>query len=83
MSDFISDFYGYICEQTPSLRSDPEYQQAAKAYMELEAKVQEKTGAELLAEYQRAEWAVSHQWEFAIFRQTLRFCHDFMSEILR
>lgn len=83
MNDFMADFYGYICEHTPSLRDDPEYQRATKAYMEIEAEVKEKTGVDLLSKYQRAEWAVSHQWEFAIFRQTLRFCHDFMLEILR
>lgn len=83
MNDFIADFYGYICEQTPSLRNDPEYQRLAKAYMEIEAEVQEKTGADLLAKYQQAESAVSRLWEFEIFRQTLRFSCQFMLEIFR
>lgn len=84
MNDFIADFYyNYICEQTPSLRDDPEYQKAVKAYMEVEAEVKEKTGADLLAKYQNAEGDISHLWEYAIFRQTLRFCCHFMLESFR
>ena len=83
MNGFISGPYGYICEQAPSLRNDPEYQRAVKAYMEIEVEVQEKTGVDLLNQYQRAEWAVPHQWDFAIFRQILRFCCRFMLKALR
>ena len=83
MNDFISDLYDYICEQAPSVRNDPEYKQAVKAYEEIEAEVREKTGEDLLAEYQRAEWGCSRLRELAVFRQTLRFCQHFTLETLR
>lgn len=82
MNNFLSGLYDYICEQTPSLRSDPEYQQAVKAYTEIEAEVKEKIGDDLLYKYQHAEGAVSRLWELAIVRQTLRISCRFMLEIL-
>jgi len=82
MNDYITDLYNYICENTPPLRNDPEYQQAVQAYMEIEEEVKEKIGNELLCKYQCAESAVSFQSDIAIFSQTLRFGCRFMLEIL-
>ena len=83
MQDIISALYDYICEQTPSVRNDPEYLHAVKEYLDAEEEIKEKIGGDLLSKYQRAEDAYSRPWELAIFRQTLRFCHGFMLEILR
>lgn len=83
MRDMLNGFYSYICENTPSLRNDPEYQRVLKAYEEIEKEVKEKIGDDLLSKYQCAEGAYSHLWELAVFRQTIRYCHYFMLEVLR
>lgn len=82
MNDLLSDLYNYICENAPSPQDDPEYRQAIQAYMEIEEKVKEKIGAELLSEYQKAEIALSRHWDIAVFHQTLRFSHAFLLEVL-
>lgn len=82
MNDFLTDLYNYISEHTPSLKDDFEYQRALQAYMELEAKVKEKIGDDLLYQYQCAEADLSHRQDVAIFVQTLRFSHSFMRNVL-
>lgn len=83
MRNVMDALYDFVCENTPSLRHDPEYQQTVKAYTEIEEEVKEKIGDDLLYKYQRAERAVSRLWELAIVRQTLRISCRFMLEILR
>ena len=82
MENFISALYAYVCEHTPAIQNYPEHEQALQAYMEIEEEVKEKIGSDLLYKYQCAESAVSHQWEVAVFLQTLRFSHRFLLEVL-
>lgn len=82
MTDFLADLYNYTIESTPRIRGNPEYEQAVQAYMEIEQKVKEKIGGELLYEYQCAEANVSYHRDLAVFAQTLRLGCRFLLEVL-
>ena len=82
MKRLLSELYNYIAEHTPNIKNDPEYEQAFQLYIELEEKVKEKIGEELLYQYQCAEADVFHRQDVAVFAQTLRIGHRFMTEVL-
>ena len=83
MADFLNDLYDCISEDMSSLRNDPQYIHAVKAYMEIEAEVKKKIGSELLEQYQQAENQVSSFRNLEILRRSLRFGACFAMEVLR
>ena len=83
MNNFLDDLHHYISEQTPGLSHDPDYQRALQAYLELEEKVKEKIGLDLLSQYQRAQHNAFGWENVAIFSCGLRFGAQFMLEILK
>jgi len=83
METLMAELYGYICDNTPPPRNNPEYQQAVQAYTEIEAEVKEKIGADLLSQYRCADLNVTRQEDLAIFSQTIRLFYRFMLELLR
>ena len=82
MANFLNDLYDYISEDVSSLRGNPQYARAVKAYMEIEAEVKKKTGVELLERYQQAESQVSSLRNLEILRRSLRFGARFAAEVL-
>lgn len=83
MNDFLAEFYHYISESIPSLRTDPEYIQAVQAYMTLEAEVKEKIGVDLIERYQQAESQIFFLRDLEVLRRSLRFGVQFALEVLR
>ena len=83
MQEIITALYNYICENTPPIRNDPDYQRALQEYREVEEELKEKIGEDLLEKYQCAEADVSHRQDIAVFVQSLRLGTRFMLEVLR
>ncbi len=82
MNDFLNNFYNYISEDMSSLRDDPQYDSAVKAYMEIEAEVKQKIGDDLLERYQQAETQVFSLRDLEILRRSLRFGSQFALAVL-
>ena len=83
MNDFMSGLYDCISEDMSSLRDNPQYVHAVKAYMQIEEEVKEKIGRELLEQYQQAESQVSSLRNLEILRRSLHFGARFAMEVLR
>ena len=83
MNDFITDLYRSLLDEIQVPFGAPAHEQAVQAYLELEEKVKEKIGLDLLSQYQRAQHNAFGWENVAIFSCGLRFGAQFMLEILK